>query len=68
MIWIVRALVNKVWFHSAVKHKNEVSDMIGCLQVVRIYSFMKEIKSYVRASYIVFLFALKSAKWKPGLR
>ena len=27
-----------------------------CLQVVRIYSFMKEIKVYIRASYIVFLF------------
>ena len=31
-------------------------NMIGCLQVVRIYSFMKEIKLYIRASYIVFLF------------
>ena len=37
-------------------HKNDMSDMIDCLQVVRIYRFMKEIKLYVRASYIVFLF------------
>ena len=43
-------------FHSAMKHENDVSDLIGCLQVVRIYSFTKEIKFYTRASYIVFLF------------
>ena len=30
--------------------------MVGCLQVVRIYSFMKEIKVFISASYIVFLF------------
>ena len=30
--------------------------MVGCLQVVKIYSFMKEIKVYIRASYIGFLF------------
>ena len=29
--------------------------MVGCLQVVRIYSLMKEIKVYIRALYIVFL-------------
>ena len=36
-------------------HENDVSNVVGCLQVVRIYSFMKELK-YTRASYIVFLF------------
>ena len=30
--------------------------MIDCLQVIGIYSFKKEIKPYIRASYIVFLF------------
>ena len=46
----------QVCFHGAMKHENDVSNMIGCLQVVRIYSFMKEIKVNIRASYIVFLF------------
>ena len=31
----------QVWFHSDMKHENDVSDMIGYLQVVRIYSVMK---------------------------
>ena len=43
-------------FHSAMKHKNDVSNTAGCFQVVRIYSFMKEIKVNIRASYIVFFF------------
>ena len=30
--------------------------MIGCLLVVRIYNLMKEVKVYVRALYVVFLF------------
>ena len=30
--------------------------MTGYLQVVKIYSFMKEIKVSLRASYIIFLF------------
>ena len=30
--------------------------MVGCLQVVRIYYFMKEIEIYICFSYIVFLF------------
>ena len=38
------------------KHENDVSIMVGCLQVVRIYSFMKEIKVDKLALYIVFLF------------
>ena len=38
------------------KHENDVSNMVGYLQVVRIYSFMKEIKVNIRASYIVFFF------------
>ena len=46
----------EVCFHTAVKHENDVNDTIGCLQVVRIYSFMKEIKLCIGASYIVFLF------------
>ena len=44
----------QVRFYSAMKHENEVSNMVGCLQVVRIYSFMKQIKVYIRAKYIVF--------------
>ena len=46
----------QVCFHSAMKHENNVRDIVGCLQVVRIYCFLKEIKVYIRASYIVFLF------------
>ena len=40
------------------KHEKDVRDGIDCLQVVRIYSFMKEIKlyNYKRASYIVALY------------
>ena len=38
------------------KLENDVSNMVGCLQVVRIYSLMKEIKVYIRASYIISLF------------
>ena len=45
----------QVSFHSAMKHGNDVSNMAGCLQVVKIYSFMREIKIYIHASYIVFL-------------
>ena len=37
------------------KPKNNVNNMVDCLQVVKIYSFMKEIKLYVTASYVVFL-------------
>ena len=51
-------------FHSAMKHENDVSDMVGCLQVVRIYSFMKDIKVHVcvRTSDIVFLFVKMEIK------
>ena len=40
------------------KHENDVNNMVGCLdlQAVKIYSFMKKIKVYICASYIVFLF------------
>ena len=38
------------------KQENDVNNMVGCLQVVRIYSFMKEIKLYIRALFIVFPF------------
>ena len=37
------------------KPKNNVNNMVDCLQVVKIYCFMKEIKLYVTASYVVFL-------------
>ena len=61
IIWIVhvvdRLLIGQqVCFHNAMKHKNDVRNMVCCFQVVRIYSFMKEIKVYLSASYIVFLF------------
>ena len=45
-----------MYFHSVMKHEKDVSNMVDCLQVVRIYSFMKEIKVYILASHIVFLF------------
>ena len=41
----------QVCFYSAIKHENNMTNM-----VVKIYSFMKKIKVYIRASYIVFLF------------
>ena len=44
----------QVCFHSAMKHKN--NNMVSSLQLLRIYSFKKEIKVYIRASYMVFLF------------
>ena len=49
IIWIVLC-------HSAMKHKNEVSGIIGCFQVVTIYSLWKKCYIHVHASYIVFLF------------
>ena len=53
----------QVCFHRAMKHENYMSDSIGCLQVVRIYSFIsEEIKVYKRASYIVFLFVTTENK------
>ena len=75
IIWIARAfwLVYNC-FHSVLKHENDVSNMAGYLQVVRIYSFMKEIKVYIRASYIFFLFVktesiifIKEIKCSPYL-
>ena len=42
--------------HIAMEHENDVSNMVGCRQVVRIYSFMSEIKLHIRTSYIVVLF------------
>ena len=38
------------------KHESDVNDMVGFIQVVKICSFMKEIKVYIRASYVLFLF------------
>ena len=40
------------WYNSAMKHEK----LLDCLQVVRIYSFMKEMIVYTRVSHIVFLF------------
>ena len=37
----------------------DMSNMGGCLQVVRIYSFKKEIKVFISASYFVFLIVKK---------
>ena len=45
-----------VFYYSAMKHENDVSIMAGCLQDARIYSFMKKVKVFIHASYIVFLF------------
>ena len=58
MIWIVRALwlVYKCVFIALWSTKIRGQYGWLCLQVVRIYSFVKEIKLYIRASYIFFLF------------
>ena len=59
IIWIVHAfwLVYKcIFIDSVMKHENNLSIMVGCLQVVSVYSFMKEIKAYKHALIIVFLF------------
>ena len=45
----------QLYFHSAILHGNDTRDVIDCPQVVIIYSFTKEIKLNIRASYIVFL-------------
>ena len=61
IIWIVRPfwLVHSVLnFHSTMKHENDLRALIDGLQVVRIYSFIKEIKLFKRTSYIVFLFVI----------
>ena len=48
----------RVCFHSAMNYENDVSNMVGCLQVVKIWNFTKETKLYKRASEIVFLFVM----------
>ena len=53
----MRLIGLQVCFHIAMKHENDLSNVVGSLQVLRIYSFMKEIKVYTRALYNVFLFA-----------
>ena len=40
----------------SMKHENDVTHIIGSLQVVKTYSFMKEIELYLRALCVVFLF------------
>ena len=42
-------------FDNAMNHENHVSNMVGCLPVVRIYSFMKKNKTV--CTNIIFLFA-----------
>ena len=43
-------------FHSSMKYEYFMRNTVGCLHVVRICSFMKEIKVNRCASYITFLF------------
>ena len=38
------------------KRENYVKNMISCLEVLRIYSFVKKTKLYINTSSIVFLF------------
>ena len=58
IIWIIPAFLidQQVCFHGVMKYENDVSNMVGCLQAVRINSFINEIKVYIRVLYIVFLF------------
>ena len=49
-------------FHSAMKHENDVSDTISFLQIVRIYGFMKEMKLYTRALFIIIF-----VKWENNV-
>ena len=53
--WLVYKCL-QVCFYSAMKHEDDVSKYGWLSLVVRNYSFMTEIKIYIRASYIVFLF------------
>ena len=46
----------QLYFPSAMRHEHDWSNMVACIQVVRIYSFVMQIKLCIRASYIVFLF------------
>ena len=41
-----------VCFHSAMKHENDVSNMVACLQVVRICSFMNEIEVDIHMHFV----------------
>ena len=48
MVQVFVLIGQQVCFHSAMKHENDVSNMVGCVQlkkkVVRIHIFMKEVK------------------------
>ena len=47
LIWIVYMCISigqQVCFHNTMKHVNDESDMIGRVEVVKMDSFMKEIK------------------------
>ena len=57
--WILNG--QQACFHSAMRSEYDVSDTIACLHVLRIYRFVKEIKLYICALYIIFLF-VKSEK------
>ena len=46
----------QVCCHNPLNHENDVSKMVACLKVVRIYGFATEIIVYMRASYCIFLF------------
>ena len=53
--FIFTILIDKqLSFYSTMRRKNDVSDIIGCLQVVRIYIFMNEIKLYISTSYLYY--------------
>ena len=45
-------------FYNVMKHENKVSNMVGSLQVLRIYIFMKEIKLYTYVLHITMVFLL----------
>lgn len=49
-------LGQQMCFLKVMKHKNDVSDVIGFLQLVKIYSLLNETKLYNQALYIVFFF------------
>ena len=48
-------IAHQVCFHSATKYENDVSDIIGWFQIVRIYSFTKEINIYKHALCVIIL-------------
>ena len=49
---VILLIGQQVCFDSCMKHENDVSDLFGCLQVIRICSFMREIKLYIVYLYV----------------